>query len=313
MSKIEWTGETWNPTLGCTKVGRGCRGCYAIREANKLSHNPNPKIAGAYAGTVSADGRNWSGKLNLLPERLDAPLHWAQPRVVFVDSMSDLFHEAVPFEFVDMVMVVMWATKNLHKYQVLTKRAARMRAYFESWGTGAPEPGSEAGARWDRARRAVMALPDFPERWRERIGVMGAYVTFPLPNVIAGFSASNQAEFDAGWAELARTPLAARMVSLEPLCGPLRRGSGQAPDGSGEAALDWVIVGGESGPRSTGSGQAGADPMHPDWARGIRDQCVAAGVPFFFKQGSAANWPKYKAFDTFPDDLKIRQFPEMLK
>lgn len=287
MSKIEWTGpngETWNPTTGCSKAGEGCRNCYAIVTANIRRANPNPKIAGAYAGTVTADGKNWTGKVNYITERATLPLHWTKKsRICFLDSMSDLFHESLEDCYIDEIFAVM-AICSLHanpvlrghRFQLLTKRPARMREYLSD--PELPERLTKHGA----------ALMEDGDDWD---ACLSTQLQLPLPNVIAGFSAWDQPSFDAGWAELARTPLAARMVSLEPLLGPvdLRCALGDHPLESPAYAiskgqkLDWVIVGGESGP--------GARPMHPDWARGIRDQCVAAGVPYFFKQhGEFREW-----------------------
>jgi len=212
-SAIEWTDATWNPITGCTKVSPGCDNCYAIRFGARLQHLP------AYAGTIA--DRDWTGKINLVHDRLDQPLRWAKPRRIFVNSMSDLFHPDVPVEFIDRVVAVMIQAPQ-HQFQVLTKRPKRMRR------------------------------------------VLGS---LELPNVWLGTSIeADRYTFRAD--HLRATPAAVRFLSLEPLLGPL-----PSLDLTG---IDWVIVGGESGPK--------ARPMHPDWVRDIRDRCVAAGVPFFFKQ-----------------------------
>ena len=247
-TSIEWTrgddgskGETWNPTVGCSKVSPGCDHCYAVTVAQRGMQD-------AHRG-LTADG-DWTGEVRLLPDRLDTPLHWRKPRRVFVDSMSDLFHPAVPVEFVEEVWATM-AGAPQHTFQVLTKRPQRMADWF-SYGMRA---GMVAGA----AQQRQIPLPKIPmaEWW-------------PLPNVWLGTSIeSDRYTFRAD--HLRATPAAVRFLSLEPLLGPL---PSLNLDG-----IDWVIAGGESGP--------GARPMHPDWVRDLRDRCQAAGVAFFFKQWGA--------------------------
>ena len=186
--------------------------------------------------------------VTLHPERLDQPLRWRKPARVFVNSMSDLFHRDVPDEYIAWVFGVM-ALAPEHTFQILTKRHGRMRSLLSSG--------------------------DFRRMVGERVGVReGVYrrelVGWPLPNVWAGVSVENQQWADLRPDALRGTPAAVRFLSVEPLLGPV------TVDLTG---IDWVIVGGESGP--------GARPMHPGWARSLRDQCVAAGVPFLFKQWGA--------------------------
>lgn len=284
-SKIEWTDATWNPLRGCTEVSPGCRNCYAATLAWRFAGSGQP-----YEGLVRklSNGKVvWTGKIRLAPEKLDEPLHWRKPRTIFVNSMSDLFYEDVPDSFIDEVFTVMLACTVLtnigdHKFQVLTKRANRMAAYFASrspadhlrtWAKGgdgwiimddenvlfSEQVESMTCARWDSERCAV------PGTVGEGYSQCGEL--FPLPNVWLGVSVEDQARKDR-IDQLRTIPAAVRFLSLEPLLQDL-----------GSLDLDgigWVIVGGESGP--------GARPMHPDWARSIRDQCQAAGVPFFFKQ-----------------------------
>lgn len=312
-TKIEWTqipgftGETWNPIVGCSVVSPGCKRCYAMAWAERMAAmGPKPHGTGNihlmhYQGTVTRDptGRGyawsepvWTGKVAMAGEAaLTKPLRWAKPRAVFVNSMGDLFHESVPDAWIDRVFAVM-ALCPQHIFIVLTKRAERMRAYFadmeplrisdmmHDWGLPVGE---------DRQQSAADAL-DLLTMPR------------PLPNVWLGVSAEDQTRADERIPHLLATPAAVRFVSCEPLLGPVdlarivdaeRDGlqltfdalTGLASDGEEiitgvfsqpDARLDWVIAGGESGP--------GARPMHPEWARGLRDQCKAAGVPFFFKQ-----------------------------
>lgn len=215
-SAIEWTDATWNPVTGCTKVSPGCDHCYAERLTERF-HGP---------GSFTT--------VRLHPERLDAPLHWQKPRRVFVNSMSDLFHADVPWEFLEAVIDKM-LTASQHTYQVLTKRAERMERLIARYADRPPCPA-----------------------WR---------TTKPPRHVWLGVSVESPTYYSR-IRHLQRTPAAVRFLSCEPLLAPLPH---LPLDGIG-----WVIVGGESGP--------GARPMHRDWVVEIRDQCVAAGVPFFFKQ-----------------------------
>lgn len=215
---IEWTDETWNPVTGCIKVSPGCKHCYA------------EKFSERFRGTIAPSGRLhpfFNGfDPTLRPERLDHPFGWRSPRRVFVNSMSDLFGEFVPDEFLGQVFDVMRRTPQ-HTYQILTKRAERLRA----WTSGTP---------WLEEARHV---------W---LGVSVEDRRYGVPRI----------------GELRAAPVATRFLSVEPLLEDL-----------GELDLrqiDWVIVGGESGPR--------AREMRPEWVREIRDQCRELGVAFFFKQ-----------------------------
>jgi protein gp37 len=296
-TKIEWTngGSTWNPVRGCTRASEGCRNCYAETVAARFS-NPGQPYHGFADRTRS--GSKWTGKLALVEHALPLPLRWTKPRMIFVNSMSDLFHESLPDEAIDRVFAVM-ALAPQHTFQILTKRAERMRRYMA-------DPGCQFAIR-----TAMIAM-----------GRDEALIFWPLPNVWLGDQDNGEERIP----ELLATPAAVRFLSCEPLLGPLRlnllcyetgdslpdamrvnnercslnaltgittwpNSHYQSPtiaretrivDGTlyesrGETrALDWVIVGGESGPH--------ARPMNPAWARSLRDQCVAAGVPFFFKQ-----------------------------
>ncbi len=241
-TKIEWTDETWNPVTGCTKVSAGCANCYAERMARRL--------AGRYGYPEAPHHFD----VTLHPERLEQPLRWRKPRRVFVCSMGDLFHEDVPYSWVeDILRIALWTPQ--HTYQILTKRPERMRVAYRT----------------------------FCQTFNE------GYPTKPLPNVWLGVSCENQDAADARIPPLLQTPAAVRFVSAEPLLGAIDLGLVNEHGGPADFAringLHWLIVGGESGP--------GARPMHPDWARGLRDQAQTAGVPFFFKQHGA--WIKQRA------------------
>jgi protein gp37 len=292
-SKIEWTDDTWNPLLGCTKVSAGCDGCYAIRTARRLAGNPDPKVSLPYAGLVHRDDTgqlDWTGRVNLVPDRLDQPLRWRKPRRIFVNSQSDLFHDAVPMGYIEDVFAVMAAARQ-HTFQLLTKRHARMRNLLNQ------------GAFWANVY----------DKWRIQYG--GARAdnwAKPLPNVHLGVSAENQQWADIRIPALLATPAAVRWLSCEPLLGEIDLSkhlhvrpiganltdAALTPAGAracGLPALDWVVVGGESGP--------GARPMDPDWARSLRDECQAAGIAYNFKQ--FGEWAPIPPAEARPADTII--------
>lgn len=286
---IEWCDATWNVVLGCDRVTRGCDGCYAIRTARRMGANPDPKIADAYAGLVEQrDGRlDWTGQVNLVEARLALPLHWTKPRKIFVNAQSDLFHDDVPDEFIARVWAVMAATPQ-HTYQILTKRHGRMRSLLRN-------PNFSGDLLADVWFHAI------PRERRNR-----GLIEWPLRNVWLGVSVEDQQRADLRIPALLDTPAAVRFLSCEPLLGPVDLSCGNvrpgfhAPcDGMCRGALlhgiDWVIVGGESGPD--------ARPMHPAWARQLRDQCVAAGVPYFLKQRGEWTW------DARPEDSWYNRAP----
>jgi protein gp37 len=292
MSKIEWTEEVWNPIVGCSVISPGCTNCYAMRDAWRKGFNPKTPQYHGLTRSVN-DKPVWTGEVRLVDIALLKPLRRKAPTMYFVNSMSDLFHEEVPDAWIDKVFAVM-ALSPQHTFQVLTKRAKRMREYFVS--------GREAlHTRWLWAGRDMLGC--------YAGGVING--VWPLPNVWLGVSTERQQEADVRIPELLATPAAIRFVSAEPLLGPIdlyngdpdpRLGGhkathtflgdwwqpGDNPKGPSRHGVDWVIVGGESGP--------GARPMHPDWPRSLRDQCAAAGVPFFFKQwGEWAPEPEWYA------------------
>jgi len=264
-SAIEWTDASWNCLAGCEAISPGCARCYAATMTRRLEAMGQK----AYAGLTT--DKHFNGTVRCLPEKLTIPLRWKKPRRIFVNSMSDLFHEDVPFEFIAIVFGVMAACQQ-HTFQVLTKRAERMQEIL-------PEI----------AHPRLRHVPDYARHLVEPL-TKAPRVPWPLPNVWLGVSVEDQQRADERIPLLLKTPAAVRFLSCEPLLGPLdiyyglqserdlysRDDRFGIPNNASTAKVDWVIVGGESGPH--------ARPMHPDWARSLRDQCQAAGVPFFFKQ-----------------------------
>ena len=290
MSKtnIEWTGHTWNPLSGCTKVSDGCKNCYAEKMANRLQ-------------AMGAKGYENGFAVTLHPDKLDEPLRRKKPTMYFVCSMGDLFHESVPFEFIDRVFQVIALCGGKHTFQILTKRPKRMNEYFESRSNFAVKVASAAADIMENVKvdriglytrdevgddidtyASVMAFTQVVEQKR---------FNFPLKNVWLGVTAENQEEADRRIPVLIDTPAAVRFVSIEPMLGEInlqklhhKMVNGAPSYPCNEPYLfdiDWVIVGGETG--------TNARPMHPDWVRSIQKQCEEAKVPFFFKQ-----WGEYK-------------------
>ena len=345
MTSIQWTDATWNPTRGCSRVSAGCENCYAERTAARFQwagrvrgNGVAPQsqgLPGPYHGlvTVGPKGPRWTGAVRLVPEKLSEPLGWRKPRRVFVDSMSDLFHEAIPEDYIAAVFGVMAACPQ-HSFQVLTKRPERARQWF----SGEFDNCKSTCSWFDRAglQRGCGSAFD-PDAW-------------PLPNVWLGVSVEDQATADERIPLLEEIPAAVRFVSYEPalgpvdferipralfdrseairrcMAGPVAMNREQADATLAEPFVDWVIVGGESGP--------GARPFDVAWARSTIAQCKAAGVPCFVKQlgsgmrlhtgagrgryvhdgpdsrlvfhnskgGNPSEWPK---------DLRVREWPEV--
>jgi protein gp37 len=216
-SKIEWTEATWNPITGCTKVSSGCKNCYAERMSHRLKAMGNPNYANGFDLTIHKDS-------------FDIPLHWKKPRMIFVNSMSDLFHEDVPKDIIiDLIDIMRKAER--HTFQVLTKRSGRLKEIdkFISW----------------------------PENVWVGVSVENKNVLFRVHDLL-------------------ETNSKIKFLSLEPLLGPIPK----LP----QKGVDWVIVGGESGP--------GARPMNKEWVQDIRDQCKSSNTPFFFKQWGGFNKKK---------------------
>lgn len=239
MTTIEWTDETWNPVTGCTKTSPGCRLCYA-KALHDMRHKAflNGKKMPVQYDEAFEFVQCW-------PDRLEIPLAWRAPRLCFVNSMSDLFHENVPFDFISDVLYTAAMTPHI-TYQVLTKRANRMLAYFSGFALKSLAP---------RLPHAS-AYRGPAEAWR-----------WPLPNLWPGVSVES-GKYLGRIDVLRQVPAAVRMISFEPLLEDLGKVNLQG--------IGWAIVGGESG--------RDARPMQPDWVRALRDQCAAQGVPFFFKQ-----------------------------
>lgn len=249
-SGIEWTDATWNPTTGCSRVSTGCDNCYAMRLARRFDG-----MGTGYDGTTrrSNGETDWTGVVHQHEDRLHQPLRWQKSRLVFVDSMSDLFHPTVTTSFIDKVFAVMAAAER-HVFQILTKRPDRMGEYM-------------------KAREEL-----FEERWPaalKEVAGKTADFSFPPENIWLGTSVENQKVTDR-ISHLRGVSAAVRFLSLEPLLGPL-------PNLNLEG-IDWVIVGGESG--------KGARKMKEEWVIEIKDQCEQAGVPFFFKQWGGVNKKK---------------------
>ena len=294
-SKIEWTDVTWNPLRGCSLVSDGCKNCYAMKQAHRYS---GPGKAYERLTEIGPDGPRWNGQVRLIESELEKPLRWERPRKIFVNSMSDLFHEKVPFAFIDKVLAVI-ALCPQHTFIVLTKRPERMAEYFNR---------ADLHIEINEAGNRMTEPPDndfaFNQPW-------------PLPNLYLLTSIENQPTADDRILPLLQCPAVVHGISYEPALGPVDLSRWLDPTGvscpdmcpelhyvvdggietvmdgkeiiplcpnCGEGAtwtgydpgLDWIIAGGESGP--------GARPSHPDWFRKVRDDCHAAGVPFFFKQ-----------------------------
>ncbi len=342
-TKIQWTDAVWNPVTGCTKVSPGCAHCYAETVAGRFWATQYPLVdretvkKGGILSDIDVGPRKFTD-VRCHPDRLEEPLKWRKPRRVFVNSMSDLFHEDVPAGFIDRVFAVM-ALAPQHTFQLLTKRADRMRDYVNGLG-------GRLGELWDLTNQptwvelpAGRSFPRYPENW-------------PLPNVWAGVSVENQRFADERIPLLLQTPAAIRFVSYEPALGPVDfvlrlrhdyyqdalRGFTDNGTWSGSRSvapkLDWVIVGGESGTK--------ARPCDVAWIRSVLQQCRAAGVACFTKQlgafvissdgddwighrgemvatgnGLEIRWRilyrDRKGGDPaeWPEDLRVREYPEV--
>lgn len=329
MTDIEWArnsdgsrGKTWNPIVGCSIKSPGCIHCYAMRLAWRLAAMGQAR----YQDTVKKVKGEvvWTGKLVQAPETtLLEPIHRRKPTTYFVNSMSDLFHEALLVEWIDLVFAIM-ALCPQHTFQVLTKRSSRMRAYCSDPAT--PHRIARACLDLSLAAKAKWTTDPWPVRSIGEDVDMPDDVTmerWPLPNVWLGVSTERQIEADERIPDLLQTPAAIRFISAEPLLGPINldrihewyetpegarvdmwescisgkrfdmwAGDDDDPMQPGFPKLDWVIVGGESGKK--------ARPMHPAWARSLRDQCASAGVAFFFKQ-----WGVWVTEDQSPEDIVL--------
>lgn len=270
-SKIEWTDASWNPIRGCSLVSNGCKNCYAMGVAGRFS---GPGLTYDGLAVKTSQGYKWTGKIDLAHDALSKPIYWKRPRKIFVNSMSDLFHEDVPEWYIDQIFVTMAMAKQ-HIYQVLTKRPERMRDYIKAFS-------------WERAVANCVGADGVSvihkhtmQALRGHFGIEGETNLFkllsmwPLPNFWLGVSVEDQDAANLRIPILLETPAAIRWLSMEPMIGPVNLDAVYLNQ-PGIVWVDWVIVGGESGPK--------ARPMHPRWARILRDQCAGAGVPFLFKQ-----------------------------
>lgn len=260
---IEWTESTWNPTRGCSRVSPGCVNCYAEGIAARFS-----KPGQAYAGLATFQNKKprWTGKVDVIEDKLDEPLGWQEPRRIFVDSMSDLFHANVPTPVLDYVFAVM-ALCDRHTMQVLTKRVRRMMEYTRSCAiTCAADVLVARVARIATAiaqRRVENVFSPYFDVWLE---------DWPLPHIWLGASAEDQDTYDERRENLERTDARVIWWSLEPLLGPIDLNLWRS-----KRLPDWIVCGGESGSMARAT-------LHPDYVRRIRDECVKFKVPFFFKQ-----------------------------
>lgn len=272
ITSISWTDRTWNPVRGCARVSPGCERCYAEKVAHRFSKMVNGKPGPCFGLTVlGKKGVRWSGEARFIPSALTEPLSWRKPQRVFVNSMSDLFHEDISNEQIAAV----WATMILghwHTYQVLTKRADRMRAVLTDPGFYALVLKAADAMRADRPQLTQVGVSDPTKH--------------PARNIWLGVSAEDQQRADERIPLLLQCPAAVRFVSAEPLLGPIDFTNHLAAKAATAMAffdssvwrskLHWIIVGGESGPKSRA--------MNLAWARSIRDQCKEAGTAYFFKQ-----------------------------
>lgn len=305
-SKISWTSATWNPVTGCDSVSPGCDHCYARTLAERFRDTPGHYFERGF-------------DVVLRPDKLGEPFRWRKPRRIFVNSMSDLFHSGVPDGFIAQVWDTMGQNQH-HTFQLLTKRHGRMRSWIRRWADMVgdsdvpgvhglpPMPrGPEAVRTTYRSGRGVL--------FADMLESMGtpppdcAYPTYDwidgqrwwpsvLPNVWVGVSVEDQQRADLRTSALRETQAVVRMLSCEPLLGPIE---------ADLTGIGWVIVGGESGP--------GARPMRAEWALALHEQCKAAGVPFFFKQtGSVLARrlgikSKGEGFDALPAEFQVREYP----
>ena len=300
-TSIGWTDATWNPLRGCSKVSAGCTNCYAEKVAARFS---GPGMA--YEGLATRSPARWTGKVRLIKKHLEDPLRWRRPRRIFVNSMSDLFHESVSDEDIARIFSIMWRSYPRHQFQVLTKRADRMHELLNRIETNrVTRFGRYAGTclpdiPWLHQRAWQLANAADPSRFASKVS------DWPLPNVWIGVSVENQATADERIPRLLDTPAAVRFISAEPLLEEINLDPPGCPNGhkegevigsdgatgfcrecgtemahgwwmgDAERELDWVIVGGESGP--------GARPCKLAWIERVVTECQGAGVPVFVKQ-----------------------------
>jgi len=279
-STIEWTEATWNPVHGCQPVSPGCANCYAEEMTARLEAMGQASYAGltrpGFAGGRKL--RVWTGDFREVPAVLDQPLRWTRARTIFVCSMSDIYGEGVSDEYIAAVWGIM-LTAWWHTFQVLTKRADRLVQWFD-WLTQSAADANAGRGMSPAARCLVEAQRRCQHPLLRQITPELLATPWPLPNVWVGTTVEDRRHGIPRIAALRSIPAWVRYLSMEPLLEDPGDISEHLHTGQAAAPLDWVIVGGESGRHGR--------PMHPDWVRGVRDQCQAAGVPFLFKQ-----WGRY--------------------
>jgi protein gp37 len=298
MAEISWTDKTWNPLVGCSKKSTGCSSCYAIQQAYRNEAigktMASPGRLAYYEGLTEKRGNRieWTGKVNFVPEALDIPLKRKKPTKWFVNSMSDLFHESVPDEWIDKIFAVMALTPQ-HTYQVLTKRPERMRAYMDWCERRHNSEGKPIShCRVDAVESVCRERENYPHY---------DIPEWPLPNAWLGVSVEDQKAADERIPQLDLTTAALRFLSCEPLLGPLNLTQHLTH-------TKWVIVGGESG--------SNARPCELTWIESIVEQCRAAGVACWVKQlgTNCRGWSSSGKGDNpehWPASIQVQQFPEV--
>jgi protein gp37 len=282
---IEWAEKVWNPTTGCDRVSPGCDNCYALTMAKRLKGMGSAKYQ--TDGNPSTSGPGFG--LNIHPAALYLPLRWRKPKRVFVNSMSDLFHDDIPTAFIGEVFAVM-ALAEQHTFQVLTKRHARMRSLLNS----------KSFMEFVQSCAVPLAREwGLNTTWAERLTEPRLW---PLSNIWLGVSVENQQWADIRTPAMLETPAVVRWLSMEPLLGPVDLADDWLA-GLPERRnwLDWIVVGGESG--------AGARPMEVAWAEALTRRCQDAGVPVFVKQLGSPFGKQHHDIGTFPESLRVREYP----
>lgn len=296
-TRIEWTDRTWNPTRGCSRVSPGCDSCYAIADAHRFS-GPGLPYEGLTQIRTGGSGRvDWTGVAKFAPTVLPDPLHWREPHRIFVDSMSDVFHHSITDRQIALIFAVMIRARH-HAFQVLTKRADRMREFMGEYDG-------------DRCLQALSDSTISVPRW---LGPQPSDPIWPPSNIGLGVSVENQACADKRIPALLATEAAMRFVSCEPLLEEVQIGQYLQRARAGSRVLDWVIVGGESS-------QPGrpARPFDVAWARSLRAQTKGRAA-FFYKQAGDAPMEngaplslrsrKGGSLEEAPPDLRVREYPE---
>lgn len=303
MSKIQWTDETWNPVIGCSKISPGCKNCYAAETAKQPRLQQFPQYQ---------EVKDWDGTVTFVESQLLKPLSWRSPKKIFVCSMGDLFHENMEFEWIDKIFAVITLCRQ-HTFQVLTKRPKRMLKYLSE---NVQEIEVNLSWIWDDLVFSNSPLVNkFDSDW---VNEQVTELTWPLPNVWIGTSVENQQVAQERIPLLLQTPAAVRFLSCEPLLENIDLTQWL----TGNPKPDWVICGGESG--------SSARPCHLDWLLKLAAQCQSAEVAVFLKQlgSNPINSKPYISgvadvhyylklkdrkggnIDEFPDELKVREFPK---